>query len=120
MPPVSAIIAGIESLGSNLLDQATMTRAGLSARTAALPNERHEPWPLFSETRENMASNNGLINRAQCKKFALRWAQENRRGWAPNRVSKQFLDDLDTRIRNVIQSAIARHPSVGQTIKDLA
>ncbi len=30
-----------------------------------------------------MASNNSLINRAHCKKFALRWAQENRRGWAP-------------------------------------
>ncbi len=68
-----------------------------------------------------MSNGNGsFINRAQCKKFALRWAQENRKGWAPNRVSKTFLDDLDTKVRNVIQSAIAHHPSVGQTIKDLA
>ncbi len=66
-----------------------------------------------------MASNGSLINRAQCKKFALRWAQENRRGWQPERVSKQFLDDLDTKIRMAIQSAIKRHPSVGKTIKDL-
>ncbi len=66
-----------------------------------------------------MASNGSLINRAQCKKFALRWAQENRRGWEPERVSKQFLDDLDTKIRMTIQSAIKRHPSVGKTIKDM-
>jgi len=64
--------------------------------------------------------NGGLINRAQCKKFALRWAQENRRGWDPERVSKQFLDDLDIKVRLTIQSAIARHRSVGKTIKDLA
>jgi predicted AAA+ superfamily ATPase len=67
-----------------------------------------------------MASNGGLINRAQCKKFALRWAQENRKGWSANRVSKQFLDDLETKVRITIQSAIKRHPSVGQTIKDLS
>ena len=66
-----------------------------------------------------MASNGSFINRAQCKKFALRWAQENRRGWKPERVSKQFLDDLDTKVRMAIQSAIKCHPSVGKTIKDL-
>ena len=66
-----------------------------------------------------MASNNSLINRAQCKKFTLRWAQENRKGWAPERVGKQFLDDLDTKVRIVIQSAIRRHPSIGKTIKDM-
>jgi len=65
-----------------------------------------------------MTSSGNLINRAQCKKFALRWAQENRKGWETNRVSKQFLDDLDTKVRIMIQSSIKRHPSVGQTIKD--
>ncbi len=43
----------------------------------------------------------------------------DRKGWAPERVSKQFLDDLDTKIHVVIQSAIKRYPSVGKTIKDL-
>jgi len=70
--------------------------------------------------RENMASNGSLINRTECRKFALRWAQEHRKGWTTNRVSKQFLDDLDAKVRIMIQSAIKRHPSVGQTIKDLA
>ncbi|MHC4541133.1 MAG: hypothetical protein ACYS74_15345 [Planctomycetota bacterium] len=64
--------------------------------------------------------NGGLINRAQCKKSALGWAKDNRRGWSPERVSKQFLDDLDTKVRLAIQSAITRHRSVGKTIKDLA
>jgi len=77
------------------------------------------PCRLY-QGRENMASNGSLINRAQCKKFALRWAQENRKGWATNRVSKQFLDDLDAKVRILIQSAIKRHPSIGQTIKELS
>jgi len=67
-----------------------------------------------------MASNGGLINRAQCKKFALRWAQENRKGWSAKRVSKQYLDDIEAKVRILIQSSINRHPSVGQTIKDFA
>ena len=67
-----------------------------------------------------MASNGGLINRAQCKKFALRWAQENRKGWSANRVSKQYLDDIEAKVRILIQLSINRHPSVGQTIKDFA
>ena len=66
-----------------------------------------------------MSSSGGFINRAQCRKFALRWAKENRRGWEPNRVSKQFLDDLDTKVRLTIQAAIKRHRSVGTTIKDI-
>jgi len=64
-------------------------------------------------------SSGGFINRAQCRKFALIWAKENRRGWDPNRVSKQFLDDLDAKVRLTIQKAIKRHRSVGTTIKDL-
>jgi len=66
-----------------------------------------------------MVKNNGLINRAHCKKFALGWANDNRRGWKPERVSKQFLDDLDTKVRLIIQSAVSRHRSVGKTVKDL-
>lgn len=58
-----------------------------------------------------------LINRSHCKKFALRYAQETRTGWKPNRVGKSFLDDLDTSVRVAIQKAIQRHPSIGKTIK---
>ncbi len=60
-----------------------------------------------------------LINRSQCKKFALKWAAEFRPGWEPMQVSGQFLDDLNTKVRLVIQSAITHHPSKGKTIKHL-
>ena len=64
--------------------------------------------------------NNRLINDKHCKEFALRWTRDTRRGWGANRVSKQFLDDLDTKVRLLIQGAIKRHPSVGKTIRDLS
>lgn len=63
--------------------------------------------------------NGDLINRKHCKDMALRFAQENRLGWMPNRVSKQFLDDLNAHVRNRITSAIMHHPSLGKTIKYL-
>ena len=64
------------------------------------------------------SSNGSLINKAQCKKFALRWAKECRTGWKPDRVSKQFIDDIEIKVRLMIQSAIKRHPTIGKTIKD--
>jgi len=60
-----------------------------------------------------------LINRAQCKKFALRFAQDNRKGWVPKQVSRQFLDDLNTKVRLLIQGAVQHHCSTGKTIKHL-
>lgn len=61
--------------------------------------------------------NHQLINAKHCKEFALQWAKANRQGWNPERVSKQFLDDLNAKVRLTIQGAIAHHPSVGKTIK---
>jgi len=42
-----------------------------------------------------------------------------RLGWLPERVSKQFLDDLNTKVRNTITSAVTHHPTKGKTIKYL-
>ena len=64
-------------------------------------------------------ANNDLINRKHCKETALRMAEDMRLGWKTTRVSKQFLDDLNTMVRNRIANAIKRHPSVGETIKYL-
>jgi hypothetical protein len=58
-----------------------------------------------------------LINRKQCKKFAVRWANENRQGWKPERVAKQFLDDLEAMLRIQIQKSVQHHPTIGKTIK---
>lgn len=60
-----------------------------------------------------------LLNRKQCKAFALRWAQEKRPGWVPTRISKQYLDDLEAKMRLWMQESIKRHPSCGKTIKYL-
>lgn len=66
-----------------------------------------------------MADNNSLINRKACKELTLRWAQERRKGWQPTQVSGQFLDDLNSKVRLLIQGAVEKHRSVGKTIKDL-
>ena len=60
-----------------------------------------------------------LINKAACKKFTLRWAQDNRTGWMPTRVSQKFLDDLDAKVRLLIQGAVSKHRTAGRTIQDL-
>ena len=60
-----------------------------------------------------------LINRAACKKFTLKWAQEHRLGCDFRCVSKQYLDDLDSKVRLLIQDSVNKHRSVGKTIIDL-
>ncbi len=64
--------------------------------------------------------NECLINRAACKRLALRWAESHRLGWDPTRVSRQFLDDLESRLRLIVQKSVDRHRSVGKTIQDLS
>jgi hypothetical protein len=60
-----------------------------------------------------------LINRAECKRFALKRANEMRRGWLPTRVGGQFLDDLECKVMRIIQESVKRHRTVGKTILDL-
>jgi len=60
-----------------------------------------------------------LINRSACKQFILRWANDHRRGWQPSRVSKQYLDDLENKVRLLIQDSVNKHRSVGKTVRDL-
>lgn len=59
-----------------------------------------------------------LINKSACRELALRYAQDNRRGCSFERVSKQFLDDVETKVRMLIVKAVMSHRSVGKTIKD--
>ncbi len=58
-----------------------------------------------------------LLNRSECRKLALRWG-DMRKGWLPTRVSAEFLDDVESRVRVLITKAVDRHRSVGKTIKD--
>ena len=60
-----------------------------------------------------------LINIKHCKDYALRFAQDKRKGWNPQRVSKQFLEDINIKVMRTIQHAIAHHPTIGKTIKEV-
>lgn len=59
-----------------------------------------------------------LINRKAVKEFAVRYAQDARRGWSPTRVSKRFLDDVNSHLMLAIQKSIKMHRSVGKTVLD--
>jgi len=60
-----------------------------------------------------------MINMKHCRKMALRIARDKRKGWSPERVSKEYLDKLDTKVRAMIIRSVMSHRSVGKTIKDL-
>lgn len=60
-----------------------------------------------------------LLNKAACKRLALRWARDHRTGWDAERVSAKFLDALEYHVRNKITNSVSRHRTVGKTIIDL-
>ncbi|MHC4104765.1 MAG: hypothetical protein ACYSR9_07495 [Planctomycetota bacterium] len=60
-----------------------------------------------------------MINMKHCRDMALRIARDRRTGWSPKRVSKEYLDKLDAKVRAMIIRSVMSHRSVGKTIKDL-
>lgn len=64
-----------------------------------------------------VSKSNGLINRAACRAFALRWAKR-RTGCNFQRVSKSYLDNIETKVMLMIQRSVNSHRSVGKTITD--
>ena len=60
-----------------------------------------------------------LINRKACKEYALEIAKDSRKGWHAERVSKEFLDAINYKVKRIIDSAVLKHPTVGKTIKDI-
>lgn len=59
---------------------------------------------------------NNLINRAQCKKFILDYAQRERHHKF-TRVSAACYEYLEMRMRETCRMLVASQPSKGQTIK---
>ena len=62
-------------------------------------------------------ANNNLINRKHVKDYILKRAAQTRLGWPCNRVSKQALEDINIRLRILIDRAVHSHPTIGQTFK---
>lgn len=58
-----------------------------------------------------------LLNRAAAKGYILDFAEYARPGWRCERVSKSYLDDLESRIAAMIRADIRTHPTVGRTMK---
>lgn len=58
-----------------------------------------------------------MINRTEVKKTVLALLEANRPQLALqiSRVSGQYLDDLEARLRVMILNDIGRHPSIGST-----
>lgn len=58
-----------------------------------------------------------LLNKAALKKFILAKIEAMRPGLGLTRVSKEALEALEARLKNMIENDISTHPSVGKTYK---
>lgn len=56
-----------------------------------------------------------LINISHTKQYALDQSKLTRQGKF-TRVSKDFLDRIEAKLRNVIAAEVKAHPSVGKTL----
>lgn len=57
-----------------------------------------------------------LINRSECRKFAL--AVAKKRSDRFTRISKSYLDKLDAAVKTAIEKTVQNHPSIGKTITE--
>lgn len=67
--------------------------------------------PLETQT----AQKTPLLNRAKVKALALACAQQRARKF--NRVSNDFYVGVEASLRNVIIQRVAKHPSLGLTLR---
>ena len=58
---------------------------------------------------------NNTTNQSNVKKYALAVSADTRQGKF-TRVSKDFLDRIEAKTRNLIQAEVRNHPSVGVTL----
>ena len=58
-----------------------------------------------------------LLNKAALKKFILAKLEANRPELGLTRVSKEALDTIEARLKNMIENDISTHPSIGKTYK---
>ena len=61
--------------------------------------------------------NGDLICRSHVADYIKRRSPELRPGWPLSRVSAEALDEINTKVRLMLDSMIASHPSIGKTFK---
>ena len=57
------------------------------------------------------------INAKSIRELALYLAAAHRPAQGFNRVSKQFLERIDAKVRNLVLTEVKSHPSIGTTLK---
>lgn len=63
-----------------------------------------------------ISSRMNYINAKATKELALHIAKTNRPAWGPERVSREFLERIDARVRAMVTNEVMAHPSKGKTI----
>lgn len=56
-----------------------------------------------------------ILNRSAVRRYALEFARANRPKFT--RVSQEFVDRIEARVKALIQAEGQRHPSLGVTLK---
>jgi len=62
-----------------------------------------------------MSNEKMLLNKANVRKYILRRQKEIRKGWEFSYVGSKVYDDLNERVRKIIDGSLKRHPSKGKT-----
>ncbi len=57
------------------------------------------------------------INAKAVRQLALHLASQHRPAQGFNRVSKEFLERIDGKVRNLVLAEVKAHPSKGKTLK---
>ena len=58
-----------------------------------------------------------VLNNAAVKKYVMGQLEVRREGMGFTRISKEYLEKLDARVRIMIQKDIDTHPTIGKTFK---
>ena len=60
-----------------------------------------------------------LINRKQVKQYILQRAKDTRLGWDCRQVSKTAIDEINFKVKRIIDNAVHSHPTLGKTFKEI-
>jgi len=66
-----------------------------------------------------MANGNMLLNKAHVREYVLKRQREIRPGWTFDNVASQVYDDLNEKVRLLIDGSLRRHPSKGKTFRQI-
>lgn len=58
-----------------------------------------------------------LINKKAVKSYILAKNEQLRPGWKYTRISQEALEEINAKLKTIINRAIESHPSIGKTFK---